>query len=655
MLSGCSDLNMENFRKHKLQPEMFFDFNTTSRINVDLDYGEYGAYTLVSIYSENPLATEADAVKDGTAIRPVLKLFTDGQGKVVSSFDMPESLGSTVFLQTSSMGVPQLVEAEVVDSTITYKYERPEYSKEDFRTRVASYLYYGMDLGNLHCILNCWGQYHGKVGDHNLLIQDECDLPAKALPRITKAFWNGSSTRPVIVNNSTDISGKDINMVTLTDGMEVYFTFITENSSSMNSIGYYYYPVGEEPENFDDIEKFIIFPNASVEGNAPYGSGMSFSSADAPISQMTTVQLLYSDHSTGGYVLTPYFPKDLEIGFFIIKDGWTPDYSGEVHASNSDFRYTNRSANDGRVNFIRKDTEYCAVYGAEYGGDNSYDDIIFTVQSSPEGSLDFAFNVIPNTDIYPDSYDYEDDWQDDEPDEPKPDDDDFIYYTKNEIFRTYCFEDLWPVRGDYDMNDVVIDHRIRVYTDYSNKVLRVYDDFTVCNRYKSAQVVDAFAVIIPESQRGTMILPDGAIEEDETGAVILFDDIQEHLDETVTIKRVLNSSSLTINDIITDYDPFIIPLIDNDNILRDDRREVHMPKKNGTKKLDYRLLGMAQEAYFVDKDGEHPFALTIPVSVKNGEYTITSEMIEIDSEYDRYSNWVHTRGKEDKDWYTTYR
>ena len=165
MLSGCSDLNMENFRKHKLQPEMFFDFNTTSRINVDLDYGEYGAYTLVSIYSENPLATEADAVKDGTAIRPVLKLFTDGQGKVVSSFDMPESLGSTVFLQTSSMGVPQLVEAEVVDSTITYKYERPEYSKEDFRTRVASYLYYGMDLGNLHCILNCWGQYHGKVGD----------------------------------------------------------------------------------------------------------------------------------------------------------------------------------------------------------------------------------------------------------------------------------------------------------------------------------------------------------------------------------------------------------------------------------------------------------------------------------------------------------
>lgn len=42
IFAGCSDLTMENFRKNKLQPEMFFDFNTTSRVKIDIDYGEYG-------------------------------------------------------------------------------------------------------------------------------------------------------------------------------------------------------------------------------------------------------------------------------------------------------------------------------------------------------------------------------------------------------------------------------------------------------------------------------------------------------------------------------------------------------------------------------------------------------------------------------------
>lgn len=635
MLSGCSDLNMENFRKHKLQPEMFFDFNTTSRINIDIDYGEYGAQTLVSIFAAPPL---------NSSERPLFKAYTDERGRILTSFEMPDSIKDSVFLLTSAIGTPQIAAAAVYDSTILFKYEKHEYTKDDIRTRVVDYPYFGYDNGNLHAILNWYGQYHGRVGDHNQLIAANCMVPAELLPNITRAFWNGASTRPAMLDNSASITGADINIVTTKDSVEVFFTFLTENTATLNSLGYYFYPQGKAPADFNAIQKYIIFPNTSVAGNEPYGNSMQFSGHNAPVSKMTTVQLLYVDYSTGGTTFSKYFPKDLEIGFFALKKGWIPNWTGGINLSDSQFIYTDLAGNNnGAAYFIRKDAEGYAVYGAECDKDTSFDDIMFTVQSSPAEGLAYTVAKIPDSPSTPD------------PEEPEDDDEDFEYHVKNEYYRTYCFEDLWPVRGDYDMNDVVIDHRIRVYTDYSNKVLRVYDDFTVCNRYKSAQVVDAFAVIIPESQRGTMILPDGAIEEDETGAVILFDDIQEHLDETVTIKRVLNSSSLTINDIITDYDPFIIPLIDNDNILRDDRREVHMPKKNGTKKLDYRLLGMAQEAYFVDKDGEHPFALTIPVSVKNGEYTITSEMIEIDSEYDRYSNWVHTRGKEDKDWYTTYR
>lgn len=635
MLSGCSDLNMENFRKHKLQPEMFFDFNTTSRINIDIDYGEYGAQTLVSIFAAPPL---------NSSERPLFKAYTDERGRILTSFEMPDSIKDSVFLLTSAIGTPQIAAAAVYDSTILFKYEKHEYSKDDIRTRVVDYPYFGYDNGNLHAILNWYGQYHGRVGDHNQLIAANCMVPAELLPNITRAFWNGASTRPAMLDNSASITGADINIVTTKDSVEVFFTFLTENTATLNSLGYYFYPQGKAPADFNAIQKYIIFPNTSVEGNEPYGNSMQFSGNNAPVSKMTTVQLLYVDYSTGGTTFSKYFPKDLEIGFFALKKGWIPNWTGGINLSDSQFIYTDLAGNNnGAAYFIRKDAEGYAVYGAECDKDTSFDDIMFTVQSSPAEGLAYTAAKIPDSPSTPD------------PEEPEDDDEDFGYHVKNEYYRTYCFEDLWPVKGDYDMNDVVIDHHSRIYGDNTNHAYYIIDDFTVCNRYMSAQVSDAFAVIIPEYQRGTITIPEGAYDETETGAIILFDNVQNHLGETVSIYRDLSRKRMSPDEIITDLDPFIIPLIDNDDYLSDERREVHMPKKQGTYKLDSRFLGAAEEAYFVDKDGKHPFAITIPLSVKDGEFTLTDEMKQIDTEYPYFAYWAASNGQEDKDWYYKYR
>lgn len=644
LLTGCSELTPENFQKHKLKPEDFFDFNTTSRIKVDLDYGEYGAYTLVSIFNEDPSDNE-----NRNEARPVFKAFTDKNGQIVSSFEMPAAIQDSVYLYTSAIGTTQLVKAAVTDSTIRYRYERLQYSTEDIRTRVIEWPYFGYDNGNIHAILNWYsGQFHGTIGDHNQLIPGKCKVDSGTLPSITSAFWNGSSTRPQTLDNSASITNTDINITTVKDSVKIYFTFLTENTKHLNAIGYYCYPKGNRPEDFGTMQKYIIFPNTSVSGNVPYTDVSFFSTyyhKDAPVSKMTTVQLLYVKwDGNGGYTFSQYFPKETVIGFFILKDSWTPSWANSFVINNSNFFYTDKEKNiDSKVHFIRKDAAELVVYGAEDGDDSSFDDILFTMQSSPSDGISYSTEMIPDVPATPDPdiSDYGD---------YNPD-----YSSNNEIYRTYCYEDLWPVKGDYDMNDVVIDHCSKIKFDIYNHVTEIVDEFTVCNRTLSAQVADAFAVVIPETQRGSMTLPQGAIDEKETGAIILFGDTQNFLGQTVQIVRNLNGLNLSSEEIITDLDPFIIPQIDFDDYLRDNRREVHMPKKKGTKKLDASLLGMAQEAYFVDKDGKHPFAITIPLSARNGEYIIPGEMHQIESEYEDFDKWVNSSGKNYKDWYKNYR
>lgn len=638
LTAGCTELTQDNFKKNKLKPENFFDFNTTSSVKVDLDYGEYGANTLVNIYHGALKFNESGGIDN----EPLFNIFTDDSGKAVSSFDLPGYISDSIFLCTSAIGTPQIVMAELADSTISYQYESLQYSHDDIRTRVIDWPYFGYDNGCLHSILNWYGdQYHGKIADHNGLIPSSCMFDAKRLPSVSQAYWKGQEERPgYSFDNSDWTTYNDINVITVEDNVKLYFTFLTENTKGMNAIGYYCYPKGKRPDNIGEMPKYVIFPNTSVAGNAPY-TNMSetidneasgeYYIGKAPVSKMTTVQLLYVKYSeNGGYTFSEYFPKDMEIGFFMIKDSWTPAWYNAFHTDDYRFVYTDCSMNKNmNRSFIRMDGTDFASFGVEYGNDRTYDDIMFTLQSSPKTGIQYFRTAIP--------------------DDPAA----IEHVAINETHRTYCFEDLWPVRGDYDMNDVVIDHRSRVLLDKYNFVIRVIDDFTVCNRYMSAQVEDAFAVSI--SQRGMIDYPSGTYDEQDTDAIILFDDVQNHLGETKTIIRDFQPMTMGYDQLITDLDPFIIPLIDNDDYRNDNRREVHMPKKQGTKKLDASLLGMAQEAFFVDKDGKHPFAITIPLSVKDGEFILTEEMRQIDSEYTRFGYWVESSGRTDRDWYTKYR
>ena len=44
---------------------------------------------------------------------------------------------------------------------------------------------------------------------------------------------------------------------------------------------------------------------------------------------------------------------------------------------------------------------------------------------------------------------------------------------------TLAFEDLWPAKGDYDLNDVVVNYRMKTVTNAANKVVEVFGRFVL--------------------------------------------------------------------------------------------------------------------------------------------------------------------------------
>jgi LruC domain-containing protein len=49
-----------------------------------------------------------------------------------------------------------------------------------------------------------------------------------------------------------------------------------------------------------------------------------------------------------------------------------------------------------------------------------------------------------------------------------------VYYPSQNTFGTLAFEDLWPSKGDYDFNDMVVDYNIRHVTNALNQIVEVF-------------------------------------------------------------------------------------------------------------------------------------------------------------------------------------
>jgi LruC domain-containing protein len=281
------------------------------------------------------------------------------------------------------------------------------------------------------------------------------DLPANILDNIYSMLPESTVVNPAFIAPDT-LSNISIDDDLLTYA-EVTVTFLNEGAGYRNSLGYFIYESNNPPTSKEDIaEHKIIFPNAS---KPDAGSMLQGDTVDLGI------QLLAGQ----------------TIGFFVVPNGWGYNGSGSNIKNDGPWHqpfYSLEALNPEplslrrhNVVFIDPVSELLVIgFDDQYmsTGDEDFNDLLFSVAVSPfvaiegvneDGSVDGGFIPLEQS---------------------SDENGDIIsYYPSKNGFATMMYEDLWPLIGDYDFNDVVMQYRMKRTLGGQNSLKRLESTYTV--------------------------------------------------------------------------------------------------------------------------------------------------------------------------------
>lgn len=265
--------------------------------------------------------------------------------------------------------------------------------------------------------------------------------------------------KPVPQYNAQYLATSNETNVVIKELSDVWVTFVHEGAGYRNVLGYYKYNLSKAPakkENIDTV--FIVLPNVSYVGS---GGGL----------------------RSGDKVKIGRFPANTGIGWVCISDGFrngtiTNNSWNWVFYSDPEFNPETSTTNRQHNVLIFDNTRDKVILGFEdikrdAGSDNDFNDAVYYVTSNPvtaisTGDLPVMKYAANNPDRDGDGIpDTSDDY---------PNDATKAFnnkYPSASTFGTMAFEDLWPSKGDYDLNDMVIDYQINQITNAANKVVEV--------------------------------------------------------------------------------------------------------------------------------------------------------------------------------------
>lgn len=244
-------------------------------------------------------------------------------------------------------------------------------------------------------------------------------------------------------------------------------------------------------------------------------------------------------------------------------------------------------------------------------------------------------------------------------------------------YGSLAFEDLWPIQGDYDFNDLVVDYRFLTVTNSANKLVETSSDIVV--KAFGAGMQNGFgfqlannnlnnniAVVGSQINYNYVTLNTNGIEQNQNKpTIIVFDDAYNTLEypgsgigvntspgvqyvepDTINILMTYSPGEFTLEDLdISNFNPFMI-------VNKERGKEIHLP--------DYQPTNLADESYFgVEDDNSNtesqrfyktatnlPWALNIYDS-----FSYTNEKTEILNAYNHFGEWATSSGNLFNDWY----
>lgn len=609
-MTGCleKELYDPNYGKEPLpDASEYFDFEMRGDVKLSVNYDISGFTPLIEVYGENPMETVEGTPVKKEGMEALFKIYTDNTGRYEGKMHIPTSIDK-VYLYTRTWGLPRCVELKVKDNAVSFDMSAKADFQQKSGTRASSsgapYRVNGSQ--NLYSLCE-WGE-GGSLSSPYMLVEANVgnESVLDLTNRMKQFFSKGGADNSWLLGN-----GKALNISVNEDNTALDVVFLNRDAEFNNTFGYYFYKTGTSV-NVNNVRKYIVFPNVTY---SVYEGQLQI------LKSGSKVRLLYFDEITGE--ASDKFPAGYTVGWFIYSNGFKSNYENNLadYINVSKLLTSNPMYNSPSFVSVKDSKSGKTIIGAEDGENQSYCDLLFYVNASPEKAIDD-----PNRPVIPDEG---------EGDSVKPDE-------VERISGTLAFEDIWPSGGDYDLNDVVIEYEREIYFNEKNLVTKSIDIFKPV--HDGASFTNAFAYQIDKGYIGDLTLPDGAVYEEKTSSVIVFPNLKAVQGKSYQIVREFKGTFTKDELLSHSYNPYIIvSYVEGET----NRTEVHLPKHEATSMADQDKIGTKKDAYYIDREGAYPFAIDIPML----NFVIVTESRRIDSEYPQFSEWANSKGAEYTDWY----
>ena len=621
-----------------------FNYQTVASVNVNvsavLDNGQGIGGVAFDVYDKNPQLS-ADTILLFSGV-------TSESGNYNEVISLPMDI-KTVYVQPHFLGLIDIIKVNISGNSISVNLN-PSKISESTSTQRSSV----QRLGSTNATYTYLGTWNS-LGVPNYLLANNDVVDASFLADVNAALPERSQVpvaHPEYINQSNETD------IILMDSAAVWVTFVHEGAGWNNALGYFTYDINNPPTSKTQITKHtIIFPNVSYQGS---GGGL----------------------ISGNKVKIGNFSKNTGIGWFLVANGWNgtgvgngsyiqysnPDFNLETVASLRSHMVMLNSASRNRVLIGFEDM------GRQSGADNDFNDALFYVTANPFTSVQFS-NVVAlpssriNNDTDNDGVYNEFDLYPNDPTRAYNN----VFPAINK-FGSLCFEDLWPSKGDFDFNDMVVNYNISQVMNAANDVVEIKAKFLV--KAIGASYRNGFGIQLPiassyvSSVTGLQLssnivsLNGNNTESGQSKAtIIVFDNPEPLIKRTSsTYFNTESSQSAGISDTIRVNILFSTPISTsqlgsapfNPFIFINQERgvEVHLPDYEPTSLANQNLFGQSDDNSiplsnrYYKTSNNLPFALNIPDAF---EYPV--EKSQITNAHLRFKNWAESFGFSYTDWY----
>ena len=660
-----------------------FDFSTTRNVDLQVEYNGFETLGPVrfSIYGSNPVVNEnTEEQYVSKDIKPLLEVYTDEYGKfdqtltlpayakelhivtgnlaIGFSHEMVKVVNNEAKLVVKNDGSTQLAArsprrasgpGELTNVLGKLKSTGYEVDGSGNTTSVQVYKEWGTPLGK-------WNTASGRP-DYLMTEQEKAAKRGMVLTDDEVADMYNEACNILPNDNTLDNAGyRNSADVMLKEDSEITITALGSFTCWNTTLGYYYYGANE-PTDRMHLNPIMLFPN--TQDGMRYGTTGDYQ-GNIGSERGDVIQLMYYPHIANADPNVKYtdatttFPKGTKIGFIIRTNGWgmmgkeyatkktkssTSAYNNAMNIwvsstegmsyAKGSFKYPNTTG-EARTALFSYTTDankkYCILAFEDACDDRDYNDLIFALNPA---------NV-------------------------------FLGLNETEKDKTttsciYAFEDMWPSRGDYDMNDVIVDCKHQM--EFTKGKVKT-ETFTLTTYQNVVEKVSGLAMRLNTKVKpSSIVMKKGPKDSNPTTFNFTKDSKEDIYYLTSDVKSEINSSYIfeitystaqTVDKCAT-IEPFLYGIRDGKNW------EVHLPHMKPTNNMDMSFFGtendysnLSKGEYYV-RPGYYPFAFHLEgASAEDFFDTIlvtANESRPIDEFYPTFIQWSVSKGAKNTDWY----